>query len=817
MTQLRQDLRYGWRMLLKHRGFTVVAVISLALGIGANTTIFSIANTVLLRPLPVEDPDRLVRVFTTFEGGDQFSHSTYPDYLDLRDGNDAFAELVAYFYFPMGLRGGERAEVVLGQIVTANYFSALGVEPVMGRGFLPSEESVAGADAVAVLSHASWMRRFDADPDIVGRTVFINSHPFTVVGVAPEGFTSPNVMFAPEVWVPVTMVGQVLPYPIELDDRTSTWLLIAGRLAPGVELAQAQAAMDLAMANILREHPEDGDAKGMNLVAMDRARIGLKGTTDDTAQLVTMLMFVVGLVLLIACFNVANLHLARATGRQAEMALRLSLGASRGRILRQLLVESVLLALLAAVVGLLMGSWALDVVDGLTGELPFPVEIDFGIDARVLGFTLALSLATAIAFGLTPALHTLRTGQFPALRDQAVSLSGGRKRSRLQRALVVGQVALSLVLLVGAGLLLRSLGETRRIDPGFDVDNGLVVPIDLGFGRYSEDDGRAFYERLLDRIGRLPGIQSASLAAGLPLGELGIGAYVEIDGYVPAPDEPMSFDSNIVGPGYFETMGIPIVSGRAIDERDRAETRPVVVINEAMARRFWPNETPVGRTMHVYDEEREIVGIIPDGKYDRLDEAPQPHLIVAMRQQAYIARFNLVVRTEGDPELLIEPVRREIGAIDADLPLASIITLRQHLQNSTSMGDAFVPAAIVGGFSLIALLLAMVGIFGVTSYVVSRRTHEIGLRLAVGAGPVEILRLVLGDGFRMAVAGIGIGLAIALATTHVLTSFLYGVSPLEPIVFVIVPSALAFVALLACYIPARRASRVDPAVALKVE
>ncbi|MGD8328290.1 MAG: ABC transporter permease [Acidobacteriota bacterium] len=816
MSQLWQDLRYGWRMLGKHRSFTAVAVLSLAVGIGANTTIFSMVNGLLLRPLPVARPEQMTRIFTTFEGGDPFSHSTYPDLRDLRDGvGDAFSGVVGYFYFPVGLRGTDQAQVVLAQLVTANYFDVMGVRMEHGRGFLPSEERAEGADPVAVLSYTAWQRRFNGSADIVGRTVFVNNHPFTVVGVAPDGFTSPNVMMAPEVWVPVTMVQQVLPYPIDLDDRTSTWLLIAGRLRDGVGLERAQAALDIAMSNIVRAHPEDSEGKGLRVVAMNRARLGLKGTTDGTARIFALLMGVVGVVLLTACFNVANLHLARAASRQPEVALRLSLGASRGRILRQLLAESLILASIAGVVGLTAAAFAADALEEMVGAVPFPMGLDFSIDGRVLLFTLLLTLGTTVVFGLTPGLHMLRKSQFSALREQALSLSGGPGRTFMQRSLVVGQVALSMVLLVGAGLFLRSLQETLDIDPGFDAGNALVAPIDLGFGNYDEQQGRAFYERVVESVDAMPGVRSAALAAEVPLGQLNLHSYVEIDGYVPGPAEPMSFPSNIVGPGYFDTLEIPVIAGRAIDERDRAETRAVAMVNEAMERRFWPDQSALGQSIYAQGRWREIVGIIGDGKYEAIHEEPQPYVVVAMQQQEYIARFNLVVRTVADPEALMDPLRRELARLDPDLPIATIHTLREHLY--TAFGEAFLSASVVGTLSVIALALAVVGIFGVTSYVVSRRRHEFGLRLAVGAGPRQILLLVLGTGLRMALAGVVIGLLVAVAATRLIAGFLYGVSPLEPRVYLLVALVLGAIALLACYLPARWAAHVDPVSALRVE
>jgi predicted permease len=772
----------------------------------------------LLRPLPVEDPDRLVSLFTAYEEMDDYSHSSYPDYEDLRDRCDAFSGLAAHFYYPMGLRTSARAEVIAGQVVTWNYFSVLGVTPFLGRGFLPEEDQAPGSHAVAVLSYRIWERRFDSDPQILGKTVPINSHPFTVVGVAPKGFTGLTVFLKPDVWVPTMMVEQVGMFPVDVNSRSGGWLKLIGRLKPGVSLAEAQAAANVLAANLAQEYPDSNQTKSFPMVEADRNRVSLVGTTDAQERLFAVLMGVVGLVLLIACSNVANLQLARAMRRQKEIALRASLGASRWRVLRQLLTESALLSLFAGAAGLLIAVWAVDVILAFQATIvEFPVELDLGLDRRVLGFTVLVSLLSAVLFGLAPAMQMIRRGQTAALKDQASALSQGAGKSRLQNALVTAQVALSLVLLISAGLLLRSMENTLALDPGFDSRNGMALPINLGFGQYNRAEGMQFLERMIDRAESLPFVRSAAVAAELPLGQLHIRDSIEVDGYVPAPDEKMVVRLNLVGPNYFETLGIPILKGRGIDERDKEDRKPVAVINETMAERFWPGEDPIGKTIRSLGEAPvEVVGVVKDGKYDALDESPQPYFSLALDQAGvFLKQVNLIVKTDGDPRAVMAPLRREIEQLDPNMPVSHIMTLNEFLE--IRVDETGGPADMVGVLGVLALLLAMVGVFGVMSYSVSQRTREIGIRIALGAQRSEILKLVLRKGVKITLIGVVIGLAGAVAATRVVSSFLYGVDPLDPVTFAGVSAALLAAALLACYLPAQWGTRVDPVGALRHE
>ena len=815
MSTLIQDVRYGLRVLGKNPGFTLVAVLTLALGIGANTAIFTIVNSLLLRPLSVEQPDRLVAVFTTHQGDETFSPSSYPDYLDLRDRNRVFSGVAGHFYWPMSLKTVDQPQIVMGQVVTSNFFDVLGVKPFLGRAFLPVEGGTHGGDAVTILSYRTWKAGFNSDREIVGKKVLINDYPFTVIGVTPKGFTSLSAII-PEVWVPVTMIREVIPYPISLTGRFDTWLLMVARLKPGVSLAEAGAAIKVFAANLNKEYPSgDNTEKGFSLVESNRNRLGTLDTTDGMQKVFALLMAVVGLVLLIACFNVASLQLARATGRQREIALRTAVGATRFRILRQLLTESMLLSLLGGVGGLFVGSWALVLLRAMRPPSEFPIELSLNPDWRVFAFTFLLAGLAGVVFGLSPALQSLYSDQLAALKDQSPSLSRSRGKARIQNTLVAAQIALSLVLVITAGLFARSLQHTLRVDPGFDARQALVSSVDLGFGQYSETDGRTFERQLVDRVKALPGVESASLAVDMPLGQLHMHGFISVDGYTPAPGEQMVLRRNVVGTEYFRTMGIPILEGRGIDDRDTKDSRPVAVINQTMAERYWPSQDAVGKSFHSSDRTWEVVGVIKDGKYDTLNEPPQPYFCLPLSQTDYVKRLHLVVRTSGDPHGAMQPVLGALRQLGPNLPVPKILTLNQFMDESVQ-GTAG-PAQVVGIFGLLALILAMVGVYGVMSYSVGQRTLEMGIRVALGARRSQILRLALRRGLVITLVGVAIGLAGAIAISRVLGGFLYGVTAMDPITLGGASLGLILLALAACYIPARRATKVEPLQALRYE
>jgi len=814
MDSLIRDVRFAWSLLLRRRAATAVTVVSLALGIGANVTVFGVANALYYRPLPVADPASLVRVFTMRQDSADLSHSTYMDYVELRDRVTAFESVAAYFYFPMGLSVNGSAEVVLGQLSSANYFEVMGVSPSLGRAFRPEEDRLPGGDDVVVVSHRLWTRRFGADPAILGRTVLINSYPFTVIGVAPEGFTAPNVIVAPDVWVPVTTLRKTLPYPISLQDRYDTWLVLAGRLKEGQTLAAAQSATDAVAAALAREYPDSNRDRRFRLIEANRVRVGLIGTTDTQKQAMTIILVVVGLVLLVACLNVANLNLASAIDRRKEIALRHSLGASRRRLLRQLLTESVLVAVLAGGLGLLFAVWTIDALRAILQAtiVEMPVEIDARIDWRTLGFGALAALASAMVFGLAPAIQALRQSQYAALKDSAAFFGKMRGVFRAQSGLVIAQVSLSFVLLASAGLFLRSLGNTLAVDPGFDIEHSVIVPIDLGFGRYDEATGRPFMRRLVDEIGAIPGVESVSLAADLPLGQMHMRSHFETDGL---DDDHVSLRSNVVGPRYFETMGIPILSGRAIDERDREGAAPSAVVNEALARRFWPGEDPIGRTFRSNDVTWTVVGVARDGKYDSLAESPQPFLWLSMFQATWLPRVNVHIRTGAAPEALLQATSRAVQALDPNLPIQRAMTTRHFFQNAIE--NTAGPARVLAVLGLFAFALAVVGTYGLMSYLTSRRRQEFGVRLALGADPGRLTRLVLARGVRLGLAGGAIGLVLSGLVSRMVGNFLFGVRPLDPAVLASVTVLMLIATAAACYAPARAAGRVDPVVTLRAE
>ncbi|MGD8867923.1 MAG: ABC transporter permease [Gemmatimonadales bacterium] len=816
MHTLTCDLRFAARTLRKSPGATLAAVVIMALGIGANSTIFSLVNALLLGPLNVSNPERLVSVYTSRVGGQLHGNTSYPDYLDYKARNEVFSILAAQTYAPMALRGSEQARIVIGQLVSWDYFAALGVEPALGRTFRQEEDATFGTHPVAILSHATWAGQFGSDPGIVGTTIRINDYPFTVIGVAPRGFEGLVASVQPAVWAPLAMAERALPYTPNIESRVDPWLQLVGRLRPGIASSDAQAALDVLAANLVLEHPDLNRGKGIVLKGLDGSRLATPEVTDATRRVMAILMGVVGFVLLIACLNVSAVQLARANGRSREIALRQALGASRWRIVRQLLVESVTLSLVAGAAGLWVATFAIDLLQALQPRSEFPLQVSLHLDARVLGFTLLLAVSAGVLSGLAPALQALRPSESHALKERGYALSQSRASGRWQRALVIAQIALSLALLCGAGLLVRSLRNTLAIDPGFDLKDGVVLPLNLGFGQYDQQQGEAFRAELLERTATLPGVESAALAAFIPLGPIHGHHDVYVEGYDPVPDELMLVKRNMVSAGYFETMGIRVVSGRPIDGRDSEDAAPVAMVNETMARRFWPDRDPIGRTVQadlgrVYT----VVGVIEDGKYSSLREQPEAYLVLPLSQGEYVQRVNLVARKRGDPGDLIKPLRSEVERLVPGLPSPVILTMREYLQHS--VGDVKGPAILVGAFGLLALLLAAVGLYGVMYRSVTQRKREFGVRLALGASEQGLVKMVLGQGLRTTLIGVGVGLLLALAVTRLLSGLLLGVGALDPLVFGLVSGILLAIGQLASYLPARFASRADPVATLRLE
>ena len=813
MHTLLQDLRYGARMLRRQPGFTLIAVLTLALGIGANTAIFSLVNTILLRPLPVREPQRLVSVFPTILRTNEAQSFSYPNYVDVRDRNDVFTDLAAFTFAAMSLSRNGNNEIIYGYLASGNYFELLGVEAALGRTFTAEDDRTPNAHPVAVLSYVSWQKRFGADHNIVGQTVLLNNLSYTIIGVAPPRFNGTEFIYAPEMWVPMMMLGQIKPGSKELEQRNMNSIYCVGRLKPGVSAAQAESALTNVMAQLGREYPDSNEGKGMMLTPP-----GLVFPTARTSFIgfAGVLMLTVVLVLLIACTNLAGLLLARATGRRKEIAIRLSLGASRARLVRQLLTESVLLALAGGIVGTLLAMWLIDLVMAFKPPISLPLLIDLQLDWRVLSFTVVLSLLTGTLFGLLLALQVTKPELVPALKDE--SALGGYRRSRLRNTLVVAQVALSLVLLVAAGLVVRSLGQVQVMSPGFNPENVVALTMVPSLQGYDEAKGKQFQQQLIDRVSNLPGVKATAITNRLPLSLSISDSYVFIEGATPpsSAQTPYALYSR-TSPGYFQTMEIPLVAGRVFTERDREDAPLVVVINETFARRFWPGESAVGKRFRYSRADAplvEVAGVVKDGKYFSLGEDPKPFFFLPLLQ-SYEEPTTLIARTTNNPSAVLATIRSEILKLDPTMPFVDVKTLTEHM--SLSLFPLRIGASVVGSFGLLALLLAAIGIYGVMAFAVSQRTREIGIRMALGAQGADVVRLIIRQGLTLMLLGLGLGLAGALMLTRLMSSVLYGVSAIDAATFVSVTALLALVVLLACYLPARRATKVDPMIALRCD
>ena len=809
MRTLLQDVRYAVRTLWKSPGFTLVAVLALALGIGANTAIFSVVKAVLLSPLPYPEPERLVWVREVNPGSDILDEpASMPNYNDWRTQGRSFDGIAAFGYAGGTITDGDREpERVAGMSTSANFFQVVGVAPALGRGFLPEEEA-AGKNRVVVISHGLWQRRFGGSPDAVGKTITITGNPHTIVGVAPANFKTPVPgPKPPDLWFPIA-------FNFDESRRRSDFLNVVGRLKEGATVEQARAELEAVAARLAEEHPSTNAGWTVKVEPLHERVVG------NVRQALWVLMGVVGFLLLISCANVANLLLARAAGRRQEIAVRTALGARRGRLIRQFLTESLLLGLAGGGLGLVLAAWGVELLVALSpGNIPRLEEV--GLDARVLAFTLGVSALTGVVFGLLPALSASKT-------DVSVSLKEGGSRgstagagaSRLRSTLVVAEIAITVVLLAGAGLMIRSFMAVQAVDPGFRADRILTFDFALPMTKYKEEPQRAaFFEQLTTRAATLPGVERAAVIDTLPLtGSGNVSAFV-IEGRPPLPTEKVQ-DAEFfsVTPDYFDALGIPLVRGERLTERHRADVPDVAVVNEAMARRYWPGEDPVGKRLNIGDPEKTpwitVIGVVRDARTDGLDKEPYPQMYVPSAQFPFRA-MTFVARTAGDPAGVAPALRRELASIDRDLPLYNVRTMEQVLSDSISRRRF--QMVLIAAFAGVGLLLAAVGIYGVISYGVAQRRHEIGVRMALGARAADILKLVVGRGLWLTLAGVGVGLVGAFTLTRVMASLLYGVSAADPLTYVCVSLGLLGVALLACLIPARRATKVDPMVALRYE
>jgi predicted permease len=814
MDTFLQDLKYAFRMLGKSPTFTALAVLALGLGIGANTTIFSLTNALLFQSLPVKEPERLVSIYTTDKKNPGFAALSHLNWKDYRQELTAFEGVLGYDWTPMSVSTGGEARFTFGQLVSGNYFDLLGIRPAFGRALRPPDDEVPGRDAVAVLSWSYWQKHFGGDPSAIGRTIAVNAIPFTIVGIAPESFSGTDTGVRPELWVPMAMNKLLKPTEATnwYEQRRGLFVNTIGRLKPGVTMGGAQALATTIAARLEQEYPNDNKGRGVTLVPLQQASINPAARGVVVAG-TALLMTIVGLVLLIACANVSNLLLARALARRKEIAVRLAIGASRGRLLRQLLTESLLLALPGAALGLVIAAWARQGLLAFLPNLPFPITVSLplDIDTRVLGFTLFVALGTGVLFGLIPAIQASRPQLVEALKDQGELQPSRHRRFAARNVLVAGQVALSLVALIGAVLFVRSLGAAQQTDPGFETTNLLTLSFDVGLSGYDQPKAESFFRQLVERVETLPGVSSAALATGGPLqGTLSRSVFLEGGDENDRTLVPV----NTVGPHYFETLGIPIVKGRAFTDDDRAGATKVVVVNETMAKKMWPGQDAIGKRFRFFSDPTlsEVVGVAKDVKYFFLGEDPQPYIYEALAQR-YNSGLTLVVRTGSLPGPLLETVRREVAGFDKDLPIVGLQTVDKILHDSLwapRMGGSLL--AIFGG---LALVLASVGIYGVMSYTVGQRQREIGIRLALGASRSDVLALVLRQGMGVVALGLVAGLALALALGRLVQGLLFGVSARDAVSFVGTAILMALVALVANFFPARRASSTDATAALR--
>jgi predicted permease len=821
------DIRFALRWLRKSPGFTLVAVASLAIGIGFNTALFAVVDALLFRPLPVAAPDRLVDVFTSDATGTvTFSTSSYPDYLDLQAQNEVFDGIVGYSPMLAALNLDDRSRLAMGEIVSGNYFRVLGVAAAFGRTILP-EDDVASAPRVAMVSHRYWTRELGSAPDVVGRRIRIRGNPYTIVGVAPSGFSGMVPVLAPEMWIPVSASLDVEPVGMQdtvpsptgttrLDRRADRWLFIRARLEPGQTIDDARANLALLMSRLEAANPITN--KGRRLTLKSTSDVHLHPAADSIVlPIAAGLMTLVGLVLLIACANVASMLLARASSRQKEIGIRLAIGASRGRLVRQLVTESLLISLLGAIGGTLLAWWLTSVVASLSLPLPIPLAFDLRIDARVLAFTLGATFFAGLIAGLAPAIQASKPNVTADLRGEAIAPHIAGRRWALRDALVAGQMAVTVLLLVVAALLTRSFMAAQRTSAGFAVNRLAVLSTDTAMQRYSDERSRQFYEQAIARVTSIPGVESAALATRVPLQVNPNRWEIWIpDRHTPG-EHGDTIEATTVSADYFETMGVPIVEGRAFADADRPDTPRVAVVNETFVRRYWPGQSAIGKTFRTRGSEGplfEIVGVSADHKVLTLSERPTPflHISRSQRPSSYAA---IIARTRGDADALLRDMRRELLALEPNLVFVENQTMEAEVD--ATLFPMRASAWLVSGIGLVAMLLAAIGLYGVIAYSVARRTREIGIRVALGAQPGAVVGLVMRQGLIVAFAGLIAGSLLAAVAARVIAGALYGISSADPVSWLAAAAVMLVASAFANLVPAWRAAHVDPCEALRTE
>ncbi|HKR11322.1 MAG TPA: ABC transporter permease [Pyrinomonadaceae bacterium] len=820
MENLFQDIRYGVRMLTKNPGVTAVAVLTLALGIGANTAIFSGVSAFVLRPLAVPEPHQLVRPMEMADDRGVSDEVSYPDFSDYRAQATVFEAMSAEDMLPVALDADNQNDVIWGQVVSGSYFDVVRVKPMMGRTFLPDEDKTAGAHPVVVISHNLWQQRFASDQNIVGKSIRLSNSNYQVIGVMPPSFVGSKFALAMDFWAPMAMAEDLRRSPGLLSDRGSHWMNVLGRLKPGVTLEQASQELQTISARLNQAYPND---RASNTQA--KVETELIARFEDGATVMksgaAIAMAIVGLVLLIACANVANLMLARAAARRKEIGIRLALGASRFRLVRQLLTESLLLSVLGGALGLLLAFWVTDLMEGFVPVLEYNIiENFFALDSRALIFTLVISLATGLIFGLAPAWNSSNPDVVPILKgDLDGGQRGKRRRLSLRPALVVVQVALSLAVLVCGGLFIKSFRKAQTMDPGFGTKNALIVSLNPELVGYDSERSRNFFHQVIERASSLPGVEAAATARLLPLGDSSSsnGPVLKEGETLARGSAGRTIMTNVISAGFFRAMQIPLVDGRDFDDRDRVGAQRVIIVNQQMAEMLWPGESAVGKRVSVGVENRdliEVVGVVKTGKYRNLAEDPKPYFYYPMTQRRPAA-MALVMRTNVDSRSLAGAIRKEVQGLDRSVPVSSVKTMTEHL--TYALWAPNMAASLSLAFGLVAVLLSAVGLYSVMAYVVSQRTREVGIRMALGANRADVMKMITVQGMRLAVIGVALGLLLSLALARALSSLLIGVSGYDVTTFVIVSTLLVLVALFACYLPARRATRIDPLVALRYE
>jgi predicted permease len=820
MEDLWKDLRYGVRMLVKSPGFTLVAVLALGLGIGANAAVFSVFNGMLWRPLAVKAPDQIVVVATKVRGVDFPLGLSYPDFQDYRQLKTVFSDLVAYEPTPLNFGAEGRPERAWAELVSGNYFSMLGLEAVRGRTFASDEGWVPGKDSLIVLSYKYWQRRFAGNSNVIGQTVQLNGHPFTIIGIAPERYHGAYYFLEPNMYVPLTALSLLDPSQgADLNRRSAANLRVLGRLEPGVTSEQAMAASEPTDRRLAQEFPDSH--KDTSLLVMPelsaRPEPGFGGFMSKVSA---VFMLLVGLVLLIACANVANLILARANGRRKEIATRTALGASRWRMVRQLLTESILLAFCGGIVGLVFARWMAWTLMSIRIPTDLPLRLfDLSVDWRIFLFSFVAALVTGVIAGLIPALQTSRADLADVLKAGGRSGGASAGHHRFRNALVIAQVAVSLVLLACAGFFVRSFQNSAQMDMGFRIDHTLMMNMDLGLQGYNEQRGQQFYKQLTERVKALPGVRDASITSYIPMGYETSMINIFPEGQV--IDEKSKTETGFIDmaqPDYFRAVGVPVIRGREFTEADSATSPKVAIVNETFANKIWPGQDPLGKIFRTAKDGPaiQVVGLTHTGKYMYLYEPPQIFAYFPMAQR-YNSSATLMVHSEVEPQRLAEPVREQIRQLDAGLPVYDIQTMETHVQYGKPLLPARLGAMLVGAFGMLGLVLASVGVFGVVSYSVSQRTQEIGIRSALGAQRSHVLQMVLRQGMTMALIGTSIGIVLAFLLFRGLHSVLYGVQSTDLVTLTSVSALLLAVAFAASYIPALRATRVDPVVALRDE